>query len=282
MPQYPIIKFDPTVPAKFADWFGPPAVLTAEDLEIHDRMLCGLFHNVRPQDFLEFIHTHDLAYNFYLRLALRRRRDKVIRHTNNEKFERQERELVQDAERRKQEVRWLFDVHGPTTRHRRDPLTDTKFAVELEVNEAKMNKQLAEIDAETNEKLAKVQKAKEAPIDEVACFDQWIDKEERIDEQLAEVDRNIRSTLELLDEHRTGLGRRLRQVADEIVDVEFAEESTPACEEAVGPKQSASGPITVSSVAELPSPPPSQTSGSTPIRSDGPQKSALPPGGGPA
>ena len=124
-----------------------------------------------------------------------------------------------------------------------------------------MNKQLAEMDAETNEKLAKVQKAKEAPIDEVACFDQWIDKEERIDEQLAEVDRNIRITLKLLDEHRTGLGQRLRQVADEIVDGEFAEVETLAREEAADGAESACStktsttstePTTPSSVAESP------------------------------
>ena len=39
---------------------------------------------------------------------------------------------------------------------------------------------MAEIDAETNEKLAEVQKAKEAPIDEAAYFDQWMDKEESV------------------------------------------------------------------------------------------------------
>ena len=261
MSKHPIVKFDPTVPAKFADWFGRPAVLTNEELQIYKNMLCGVYNDVKPQGFIEFTLVEDLAYNLFLRLQLRGRKANVRRQVHNEKFERQERELVQDGERRKQEVRRLYDVHGPTTRHRRDPLTDMKFMIELEVNEAKMNKQLAEMDAETNEKLAKVQKAKEAPIDEVACFDQWIDKEERIDEQLAEVDRNIRITLKLLDEHRTGLGQRLRQVADEIVDGEFAEVETLAREEAADGAESACStktsttstePTTPSSVAESP------------------------------
>jgi len=274
MPQYPIIKFDPTVPAKFADWFGPPAVLTAEDLEIHDRMLCGLFHNVRPQDFLEFIHTHALAYNFCLRLALRRRRDKVIHHTNNEKFEREKRDLLQDAERRKEEIRRFNKMYEPRCPEADDAKTQTRFAIEREIHEAKMNKRLAEVDAETNQKLAELQKSKDEPFDEAATFDQWIDAAERIDDELAMVEQNIRITLKLLDEHRTGLGQRLRQVADEIVDVELAEESAPAYEEAVG-AQSASGtegrkgstgPVTVSSVIELPSPASSDQRCASPIR----------------
>ena len=93
-----------------------------------------------------------------------------------------------------------------------------------------MNKQLAEIDAETNEKLAEVQKAKEAPIDEAAYFDQWMDKEERISKEQAQVEQNIRITSKLLDERQTGLGQRLRQVADEIVEGEFAEVVAPARE----------------------------------------------------
>jgi hypothetical protein len=276
MSKHPIVKFDPTVPAKFADWFGPPALLTAEDLQIHDRILCGLFHNVRPQDFLEFIHTHDLAYNFCLRLALRRRRDKVIRHTNNEKFERQKRELLQDAERRKEEIRRFNKMYEPRCPEEDDAKTQMRFAIEREIHEAKMNKQLAEVDAETNQKLAELQKAKDEPFDEAATFDQWIDAVERIDEELAVVEQNIRITLKLLDEHRTGLGQRLRQVADEIVDVEFAEEPGPAREEAVAKAEAAfntevskasSQPTTASSVAELPAPAASQTNGGAPARS---------------
>jgi len=44
---------------------------------------------------------------------------------------------------------------------------------------------LAEIDAETNKRLAELQKAKDGPIDEAASFDKWIDAAERIDEELA-------------------------------------------------------------------------------------------------
>jgi hypothetical protein len=265
-----IIKFDPTIPAQFKDWFGPPAVLTAEDLQIHDRILCGLFHDVRPQGLIEYMFIDDLAYNVCLRLALRRRRDKVIRHANNEKFERQKRELLQDAERRKVEIRRLDTMFEPRYPGARDAKTQTRIAIEREIQEAKTNKRLAEIDAETNNKLAELQKAKDDPFDEVETFDQWIDAVERIEEELAVADQNFRITLKLLDEHRTGLGQRFRQVADEVVDVEFTEEQAPAREGAVASAEAAfntavskasAQPTTASSVAELPAPASSQTNG---------------------
>jgi hypothetical protein len=251
MSKHLIVKFDPTVPAKFADWFGPPAVLTNEELQIYKNMLCGVYNDFEPQGFIECTLVEDLAYNLFRRLQLRKRKANVSRQVHNEKFERQERELVQDAERRKKEVRRLFDVDGPVRRHGgRDPLTDTKFAIELEINEHRMKKQLAEIDAETNEKLAEVQKAKEAPIDEAAYFDQWMDKEERISKEQAQVEQNIRITSKLLDEHQTGLGQRLRQVADEIVEGEFAEVVAPAREEAADRAESACSTKTTTALTE--------------------------------
>jgi hypothetical protein len=103
-----IIKYDPTVPGKFADWFGTPAVLTDEELQIYNNMLCGLYHDVKPQGFIECSLVEDLAYNLFRRLQLRRRLANVRRQVHNERFEREERELLQEGERRKAEIRRLF------------------------------------------------------------------------------------------------------------------------------------------------------------------------------
>jgi hypothetical protein len=293
MSKHNIIKFDPTVPTKFAGWFGPPAVLTAEDLQIHNRILSGLFHNVKPQDFIECMLIEELAHLLSERQSLRRLRSNLIRQAHNEKFERLERELLQDAERRKAEIRRINDIFGPKTRHPegRDRLTDMKFAIECEINEAKLDKKLAAIDAETNQKLAELQKAKDAaPIDEAATFDRWIDAVERVEKRMEVVERTILITQKLLDEHRTGLGQRLRQAAEEIVDVEFTERPAPAGEEAVAPEEAPAnplvnkepmGPMTTSSVSELPSPTSAKVDGSAPIQLDAPAAAALPPSGGP-
>jgi hypothetical protein len=287
MSKHNIIKFDPTVPAKFAAWFGPPAVLSDEELQIYNKMLCGVYHDVKPQGFIECTLVEDYAYNLFRCLRLRRRLANVRRQVHNERFEREERELLQEGERRKQEIRRLFDLEGPIGRRSggRDPLLDTKYLIELEMNELRMKKQLAEIDAETNERLAKLQKAKDAPIDEAASFDQWIDKVERINHELAQVEQNIRITLKLLDEHRTGLGQRLRQVPDEIVDVEFAEIPALAREEAVAhadaaanaeAKEASIATTIALSLAELPAPGSVKNEGA-PTKLDAPATLAPPP-----
>jgi hypothetical protein len=275
MSKHPIIKFDPTIPAKFAEWFGPPALLTAEDRQIHDKLLCGFFHDVKPRDHFERMFIGDLAYYVCLRQTLRRRRDNIIRHANNQRFERLERELLQDAESRKEEPRSedALDKALESWSSHRQP--QTQLAIEQEKRAAETNKRLAEIDAETNKRLAELQKAKDGPIDEAASFDQWIDAVERIDNQLAVVEQNIRITLKGLDEHRTGLGPRLRQVADDIIDGVFTEQQAPARARALASAEPASsadvseastGVTAASSVVDLPSP---ASSPQTPVRLDG-------------
>jgi hypothetical protein len=215
-----------------------------------------------------------------VRKGLRRRRDQVIRHANNEKFERQERELLQDAERRKEEICKDFDLGKSLLEPRpgvRSRQPQTELAIELEKLDAEMNKRLAAVDAKANQKLAELQKAKDDPFDEAKILDQWIDAVERIDGELAMVEQNIRLSLKQLDDYRTGLGQRLRQVADEIVDVEFAEESAPARQEAVG--RAESGPMIASSVDEFPSP--AQANGA-PIQLDGRDGCGPAPSSGPA
>jgi hypothetical protein len=277
MSKKEVIKFDPAIPAQFSKWFGAPPGFTNDDLQIHGEIVCALVHEVHPQDSFERMFIGDLAYLLCERLAWRRCRANRIRQAHHEKFERLEREVLLDAERRKEEVR-----KGPPP----DPLAEslarwsaksqTELAAERELREIETNKRLAAIDADTGKKLAELQKAKDGPIDEAACFDQWIDDVERIEKLSTEVDRKIINTLKNLDQHRTGLGQRLRQAIDEVIDVEFAEEPGPAREEAVPRAESAfnaevskgsTQPTTRSNVAALPAPVSSQTDADTSARS---------------
>jgi hypothetical protein len=276
--------FDPKIPTEFVNWFGAPAVLTSEDLRNHNSILCGLYLTIEPQDFIELVLISDLAYYIQKAQGLRRLKVNVIRQANKEKFERLESELVLEAKDRKEKLQKESALDSLLVDRRqgsnRDAHAQTKLAIEFE-----------KIDTETNKKSAELQKAKDGPIDEAASFDQWIDRVERIDKELAMAQQNIRITLKLLDEHRTGLGQRLRQATDEIIDVEVAEESAPAREEVVRPVESAcrtevskelTGPMTASSVTELASQASSQTNGAAPLQLDGPLGSALSPSSGPA
>jgi hypothetical protein len=51
---------------------------------------------------------------------------------------------------------------------------------------------------------------------------------EQVQALLAAADKKFSDTLKLLDEYRHGLGQRVRQVADEIVDVDFEESPSAA------------------------------------------------------
>jgi hypothetical protein len=286
MSENKIIQFNPNIPAQFKDWFSASAGLSAEDRQIHDRILAGLCNTVRPRDPFECIHISDLTYNLCRRLYLQRLRESVIRDAHNKQFEQQERVIRQDGERRKFELRRLYEF-PPWRRHPsgRDPLEDTKFAMECEINEKKLKLKLTEIDAETDKKLGEVQKLKDGPVDEARWFDLWIDKVERIEKQLEEVEHNIRMAYRLLSEHRAGLGQHLRGVAEEVVDAEYAEAAAPAREGAVEQPELVDGtevgtvvtePTTASAVAELPSPTSQQTNGDTPAQSAAPAAAALP------
>jgi hypothetical protein len=73
----------------------------------------------------------------------------------------------------------------------------------------------------TEEKLSQLRAAAEGPFDEAYVFLGWIGHYERVQTLLAAADDKLRDTLKLLDDYRHGLGQRVRQIADEIVDVEL-------------------------------------------------------------
>src|SRR5262249_60633963 len=95
------------------------------------------------------------------------------------------------------------------------------------------------IDAELTERLRQLLEVAKGPIDDAAVFSRWIGKYERVQSLLAIVDKKFSATLKLLDEYRYGLGQRVRQVADEIVGVEFVEGPLAAREQVATPASSA-------------------------------------------
>lgn len=92
--------------------------------------------------------------------------------------------------------------------------------------------------AQTQEVLTQLVKAANGPADEAAVFLGWIGNYERVQSLLASVDKRLKDTLKLLDEYRHGLGQRVRQVADEIVDAEFEEGALRASEHQVATSSS--------------------------------------------
>jgi hypothetical protein len=80
---------------------------------------------------------------------------------------------------------------------------------------------LGEKSSVKDESLSQLRAAAEGPFDEAYVFLGWIGHYERVQSLLAAADDKLRDTLKLLDEYRHGLGQRIRQIADEIIDVEL-------------------------------------------------------------
>jgi hypothetical protein len=224
-----LTKFNANIAAEFKTVFGPPPVHKTADENIYDAILYRLAKDIGPRDFIEQIFLRDLADHVHETQWLRRLRTKLIRQAHKEKFQEFARQVIAGAELRKESLRkgddpgsfFRLKSHGPDP-NKRDPEA-----------EAALNAEIEKIDAETKKTLVELQKAEDGPTDEAALFEKWIGPYELVERRLAVAEQNLRTTLKLLDEHRHGLGQRLRQVADEIVDVEFDEEPEPAREDPV-------------------------------------------------
>jgi hypothetical protein len=88
--------------------------------------------------------------------------------------------------------------------------------------------EIEKIDAETEKTMTEISEALNGPVDEAALFSDWIEKYERAQNLLEAVNKRFKDTLKLLDEYRHGLGQRVGQAANEIVDAEFKVTSVSA------------------------------------------------------
>ena len=116
--------------------------------------------------------------------------------------------------------------------------------------EKALKAEIDKIDAELTERLRQLLEVAKGPADDAASFSSWIGKYEQVQSLVAAVDKKFSDTLKLLDEYRHGLGQRVRQVADEIVDVEFAE-SPLAAREQVATRASSAVEAEVPSPSEM-------------------------------
>ena len=65
-------------------------------------------------------------------------------------------------------------------------------------------------------------------LQEADFFEQWFELYKQVDDQLRRVEQEFENDLRRLDEHRQGLGARLRKAANEMFDGEFEEVHDPA------------------------------------------------------
>jgi hypothetical protein len=229
MAKKQVINATPNIATEFTKLFGPPPLFKTEDSAIYNAILEGLAQDEKPRSFIARILLRDVADLVYQRLWLSGLGTRLIRQAHKDK------------------LRLSADIAEMTENMRKKPLqeklaslssvkskADVPAADKSESEEEKALKaEIDKIDTETKETVTELIKAAKGPVDEAALFPMWIEKYERIQSLLAAVDKKLSDTLKLLDEYRHGLGHRVRQVADEIVDVEFEEDPLAAREQQV-------------------------------------------------
>jgi len=199
------------IAAEFRKLFGAPPLHKPEDEPIYDAILCGLAKDFGFLDTIGRILLRDLADYAYAIHWLRRLLNKLIREVHKQDLARRGEKLVAEAQRRIDYVK----VESASTA-RNSKLSDADKANA----EAALKAQIEQIQKETRQKLAELQKAEDSEIDEAALFRNWIPLYAAVQDQLALVEGKFRATVKLLDEHQQGLGQRLRKVAETIIDVE--------------------------------------------------------------
>jgi hypothetical protein len=218
------------IAAEFTKLFGPPPLFKTEDNAIYNAILEGLAQDEKPRSFIARILVRDVADLVYQRLWLGGLGTRLIRQAHKEKLE-------VSAEIAKTEVDRLKKALLSSVK----PKTDVPNAEKSESDAEKAVKaKIDGIDAVLKEHLTQLRKAEDGPVDDAALFRIWIERYERVQSLIAAVDKKFSDTLKLLDEYRHGLGQRVRQVADEIVDAEFVEDPLAACEQVAIPASSAS------------------------------------------
>jgi hypothetical protein len=228
MPTDAVTKLNRNIPAKYKTPFGSPPLHDIEDQKIYDAILCGLAQDIRPQDCIERILLRDLADHVYEIQWLRRLKHRVIRQAHREEMVRRAKAVIAAADVRKITLRNQSEAASAPTKPKVDVPDANKPALDAEMA---LKAEIEKIDAETRQKLAKLQEAEDGPIDEAALLRNWIAPHDLVDSRLTVTESKFRATLEQFDEHRSGLGQHLRQRAEKIIDIEPAEDLTPARED---------------------------------------------------
>jgi len=233
MAKKKIMNANKDVAAEFTKLFGPPPLFKTEDNAIYNAILEGLAQDEKPRSFIARVLLRDVADLVYQRLWLGGLATRLIRQAHKEKLE-------VFAEKAKIDVDLVKKGLLSSVKPKAAVPNPDKSKSESESEAEKAVKaKIDAVDALLEKHLAQLKKAEDGPVDDAALLRTWIERYERVQSLIAAVDKKFSATLKLLDEYRYGLGQRVRQAADEIVDVEFVEDPLAAREQVATAKSSA-------------------------------------------
>jgi hypothetical protein len=228
---YPELQFDPEIPPELDVLLDSPPVLDKDDAELYQLTFMGFAHVVQPRDFIEWIYIRDAADHRYEITWLRRLKTRIVRRSRKY-FEI---DLFHgifsscDAEIKKMEDRTKADLSTKIRQLRGEP---DKVRAETEKLEVAAKGQLEaatdKLQREAWQKMEAQKRAIKGDLTEADFFEQWFELYKQVDDHLRRVEQEFENDLRRLDEHRQGLGARLRKAANEMFDGEFEEVHDPA------------------------------------------------------
>jgi len=102
------------------------------------------------------------------------------------------------------------------------------------------------------QKVKAQKRAINSDLQEADFFEQWFELYKQVDDLLRRAEQEFENDLRRLDEHRQGLGARLRKAANEMIDGEFEEVDDPAPPEHTPDTKMPTNPATPELASRLP------------------------------
>jgi hypothetical protein len=195
--------------------FGPPPVLSSEDLKAYDAMFARILKSLKPTDFIEQMLGKDLTDATWEMKRYSRHKALVIERQYREQ---QELEEAEEAEETAEQVEESAAVDGAQS----EQVEDVKPAGEPTTQFDRMLELAAVVDSvipDCDEIIL-------GPVDELkyaAALENNVNYYERLDRLHSVAMARRDDVLRQLDFYRQGLGRHLRQVTNDIIEGEFLE-----------------------------------------------------------
>jgi len=197
--------------------FGPPPVLNSEDLEAYDAMLAHILKSLNPSDFIEQMLAKDLTDATWEMKRYSRHKALVIERQYRERQEMEEAEEPEETEEAEQ-MEESVAVEGEQS----EQVEEVKPAGAPTTQFERMLEVAAVVDAVVPD----CDEIIEGPVDELeyaAALENSVNHYERLDRLYSVAMARRDDVLRQFDSYRQGLGRRLRQVTNDIIEGEFLE-----------------------------------------------------------
>jgi hypothetical protein len=210
-----LVPLTKKLPASVRWLCGDPPVLSSEKRKDYEALFSGMADSVKPTDSVEWIWLRDIVDHTWEIRRLRRFKCLLIE---------------------------VGIVHQHPTQH---PFPRHNAKPERKVSDLEVARRIAFIldrgarlvqlennkkEEEASEKPKRARKPKKRPseADAVQAFRQCINDYQTIDRLLSSAEDRRNAVLREIDRRRDGLGQRLRQSSDDVIDAEFSETAVAA------------------------------------------------------